>query len=251
MSRPGMDIGNAAPPVSPEGATLTALSQASPTNPPFESTLEPPLEADMQLTWPDSEDLLQTILSSDLSSWTMPLDILPFPQYSPVNAPNAQPSLGFNDSQDPSVDGGSQAVRHLSQMITSLVSHYETMLNQYMASLLAIFQSADVTAEVESTGITSVFLDGCMHMFFTQFIPSFPVLHRATFVFRDCTHPVLLNAIAIGSLFMSPRDTVAKVTWLPGFLACRQLTVFRERHFGALHTQLLLLPYVRLLALPW
>jgi Fungal specific transcription factor domain len=83
-----------------------------------------------------------------------------------------------------------------------------------------------VTAEVESTGITSVFLDGCMHMFFTKFIPSFPVLHRATFVFRDCTHPVLLNAIAIGSLFMSPRDTVAKVTYLPALLAYKELILF-------------------------
>lgn len=47
-------------------------------------------------------------------------------------------------------------------------------------------------------------------MFFAKFIPTFPILHRATFVFRDCTHPLLLNAIAIGSLYLGPKDAVAK-----------------------------------------
>lgn len=49
-------------------------------------------------------------------------------------------------------------------------------------------------------------------MFFVRFIPTFPVLHRATFVFRDCTHPLLLNAIAIGSLYLGPSDSVSKVS---------------------------------------
>lgn len=47
-------------------------------------------------------------------------------------------------------------------------------------------------------------------MFFVRFIPTFPLLHRATFVFRDCIHPLLLNAIAIGSLYLGPADAVAK-----------------------------------------
>ena len=47
-------------------------------------------------------------------------------------------------------------------------------------------------------------------MFFVKFIPTFPVLHRATFVFRECAHPLLLNAIAIGSLYLGPKDAVSK-----------------------------------------
>ena len=47
-------------------------------------------------------------------------------------------------------------------------------------------------------------------MFFVRFIPTFPVLHRATFVFRECTHPLLINAIAIGSLYLGPKDSIAK-----------------------------------------
>ncbi len=47
-------------------------------------------------------------------------------------------------------------------------------------------------------------------MFFVKFIPTFPVLHRATFIFRDCSHPLLLNAIAIGSLYLGPKDALTK-----------------------------------------
>jgi len=47
-------------------------------------------------------------------------------------------------------------------------------------------------------------------MFFVRFIPTFPVLHRSTFVFKECTHPLLLNAIAIGSLYLGPKDAIAK-----------------------------------------
>lgn len=52
-------------------------------------------------------------------------------------------------------------------------------------------------------------------MFFARFIPTLPVLHRATFVFREYTHPLLLNAIAIGSLYLGPKGSVGKgeVLW--------------------------------------
>jgi hypothetical protein len=48
-------------------------------------------------------------------------------------------------------------------------------------------------------------------MFFEKFIPIFPVIHRPTFVFRDCSAPVLLNAIALGSLFLGRDDAIEKV----------------------------------------
>lgn len=47
-------------------------------------------------------------------------------------------------------------------------------------------------------------------MFFTNFVPSLPVVHRPTFVFRDWTHPLLLNSIALGSLFMSQEQKTLK-----------------------------------------
>ena len=68
-----------------------------------------------------------------------------------------------------------------------------------------------MAAQADVTGLTPVYLDGCLHMFFENFIPLFPVVHKATFVFQEWTHTLLLNAIALGSLFMGGEAEVAKV----------------------------------------
>lgn len=164
---------------------------------------DPPLpEADSSLMWPDSEDLFQSIFANDisLSCWQLPPGTLPLPpsfdtasmvptatnltNIGGINAGNAVPS---GDSQ--------HAVHGVSQMVSTF--------------------SSSLTAAVESTSITSVFLDQCLHMFFDRFVPIFPIMHRPTFVYRDCSHPLLLNAIAIGSLYLGPEDSVAKgeVLW--------------------------------------
>jgi hypothetical protein len=64
-------------------------------------------------------------------------------------------------------------------------------------------------------------------MFFGRFIPTFPVLHRATFVFRECTQPLLLNAMAIGSLYLGPKNSIAKVIRTPLYDAFKIL-IFRS-----------------------
>ncbi|RJE22752.1 hypothetical protein PHISCL_04897 [Aspergillus sclerotialis] len=154
-------------------------------------------DLDFDLIWPDSENLFQSIMSSDTTDqWQMPLGTLPFPPLvqdvsglsfgSPSSFDNRSSSIGTIPS-----GGSHQAVRDVTEMVTS--------------------SSSSVTAAVKATSITSVFLDACLHMFFVRFIPTFPILHRATFVFRECTHPLLLNAIAIGSLYLGPKDSVAKV----------------------------------------
>ncbi|KAL4988245.1 hypothetical protein BDW68DRAFT_99097 [Aspergillus falconensis] len=153
-------------------------------------------DLDFALIWPDSENLFQSIMSSDSpDQWQIPLGSLPIP-------PVVQDVSGMNFGSPNSFDdrassigtipsGGShQAVRDVSDMVTS--------------------SSSSVTAAIKATSITSVFLDECLHMFFVRFIPTFPILHRATFVFRDCTHPLLLNAMALGSLYLGPKDSVAK-----------------------------------------
>lgn len=107
-------------------------------------------------------------------------------------------------------------------------------------------QSSSVTAEVKAKSITSVFLDECLHMFFVRFIPTFPILHRATFVFRECTHPLLLNAIAIGSLYLGPKDSAAKVGCSSRYSCACSHQNSRVRLYGAWHTQQLQHQYVRL-----
>ncbi|KXG54204.1 Transcription factor [Penicillium griseofulvum] len=153
-------------------------------------------ELDFALVWPDSENLFQSLMSSDTTDqWQMPLGTLPFPPVvQDINGMNFVSPNSFDDRRSsvgaiPS-GGGHQAVRDVTEMVTS--------------------SSSSVTAAVKATSITSVFLDECLHMFFVRFIPTFPILHRATFVFRECTHPLLLNAIAIGSLYLGPKDSVAK-----------------------------------------
>ena len=59
-----------------------------------------------------------------------------------------------------------------------------------------------------------MFLDGCLHMFFEKFNAIFPLIHRPTFVFSDWTYTLLLNAIAIGSLFMGGARDIAKGEFL-------------------------------------
>lgn len=49
-------------------------------------------------------------------------------------------------------------------------------------------------------------------MFFTKFVPIFPVIHRPTFIFRNCSAPLLLNAIALGSLFLGTKEATVKVS---------------------------------------
>ncbi|SRR6266487_7177266 len=67
-----------------------------------------------------------------------------------------------------------------------------------------------LTAQIESTGITSSFLDTCMQMFFEKFIPSFPVLHKATFSVQESSHPLLFNIMALGSPFVGAKDATLK-----------------------------------------
>ncbi|KAL3461111.1 hypothetical protein BJX64DRAFT_171854 [Aspergillus heterothallicus] len=152
-------------------------------------------DLDFALIWPDSENLFQSIMSSDTSDqWQIPLGALPVPpvvqDISSMNfgSPNSFDDRASSIGTIPS-GGSHQAVRDVSDMVTS--------------------SSSSVTAAIKATSITSVFLDECLHMFFVRFIPTFPILHRATFVFRDCTHPLLLVAMALGSLYLGPKDSVS------------------------------------------
>lgn len=173
-------------------------------------------DLDFSLIWPDSENLFHSIMSSDTTEhWQMPLGTLPFPpvvqDVSTINfgSPNSFDDRSSSIGAIPS-GGSHQAVRDVTEMVTSSVSILTVFL--VFAEDLIVLQSSSVTAAIKATSITSVFLDECLHMFFVRFIPTFPILHRATFVFRECTHPLLLNAMALGSLYLGPKDSVAKVT---------------------------------------
>ncbi|PVH79349.1 hypothetical protein DL98DRAFT_420547 [Cadophora sp. DSE1049] len=136
-------------------------------------------------TWSDTDDML-AFLTSDLSS-TWPVT-LPVAQFQPnFESPGSVLSPLEDDSQS---GQGHQAMQQMSKLISVL--------------------SSNLTSEIMNTGITSSFLDTCLHVFFDKFIPSFPVLHKATFVVKESSHPLLLNIMALGSLFVGAKDAVPK-----------------------------------------
>jgi hypothetical protein len=139
--------------------------------------------------WGETDGMLE-FLTSDIST-TWPL-ALPMTQFEPslfdgVHGP-VLPLL--KDSSQTSNAQGHQAMQQMSRLISVL--------------------SSNLTAEIQNTGITSSFLDTCMHVFFDKFSPSFPILHRATFAVKDSSHPLILNIVALGSLFVGAKDAVAK-----------------------------------------
>lgn len=72
--------------------------------------------------------------------------------------------------------------------------------------------SKGVTSAVEELPeLTSVFLDNCLQSYFTHFNARFQILHRPTFVYRDSSPSLVLNAIALGSLYIGSTDAIAKV----------------------------------------
>jgi hypothetical protein len=116
-------------------AATTGLQQVTPT-----------AELDFELIWPDSEDLFQTIMSSDaVNHWQVPLGTLPFPaeNYAASNSSFGSPS-SFDD-RVPSIGiipsgGNHQAVQNVSKMITSLVSMSITAEIVGLFTLSTVFQ---------------------------------------------------------------------------------------------------------------
>ena len=148
------------------------------------SSVETPLLGQPQ-SWIDSGDMLEFLMSD--MNWPMTLPVM---QFEPSDLQH-----GFNDS----------VIQPLTSQQTGPGHHAMQQMSRLIADL-----SSSLTAEIESTGITSAFLDTCMHVFFEKFIPSFPVLHKATFSVRESSHPLLLNIIALGSLFVGAKDALAK-----------------------------------------
>ena len=151
-------------------------------------------DADLRLIWPDSEELFNSLFSVDFAEPWLPLGTLPLPSAGDIAGEAAPGAPCQSDGSKPlsTAQPGDthRAVNGVSQMVSS-----------YTSSL---------TTAVEARSITSVFLDESLHMFFDRFIPIMPIMHRPTFIHKDCSHHLLLNAIAIGTLYLGPDDSVAK-----------------------------------------
>jgi hypothetical protein len=85
-------------------------------------------DVDFELIWPDSEDLLQTLFSSDVTNqWQIPLGTLPFSATpSSIETASFETPSSF-DRRPVSIEaiplgGNHQAVQDVSKMISSVVS---------------------------------------------------------------------------------------------------------------------------------
>ncbi|KAF9766317.1 hypothetical protein IL306_001296 [Fusarium sp. DS 682] len=162
-------------------------------------------ELDIHLEWPDSEALLHSIVTFDWGSLTLPPGSMPTPVPRLESAPQANvsfdvQSVDVEENQDADqlspVNGSRDAIQSLSDMVTCL--------------------SQNVTSAAKSLPeLNPAFLDSCLQAYFSHFNIYFPILHRPTFVYRDCSPSLILNAIALGSLFIGTDEAVqgGEVLW--------------------------------------
>jgi hypothetical protein len=147
-------------------------------------TFQQPGDASSLPLWTEADDMLEFLTSDFSSSWPVALPVTQFEPSSLGSIDGSIPPPTENHGQ------GHQAMHQMSRLISVL--------------------SSNLTTEIQNTGITSSFLDTCMHVFFDRFNPSLPVLHRATFALKESSHPLLLNIMALGSLFIGARDAIPK-----------------------------------------
>ena len=113
------------PPITP---SASAQTMGVPRAPQHSELNHAASDLDFDLIWPDSENLFQSIMSSDTTDqWQMPLGTLPFPPLvqdvsgltfgSPNSFDHRSPSIGTIPS-----GGSHEAVRDVTEMVTSSVS---------------------------------------------------------------------------------------------------------------------------------
>ncbi|KAK3643999.1 hypothetical protein LTR56_009851 [Elasticomyces elasticus] len=167
------------------GDTLLWPAQnAAPLN---NNALQPDLSS--SLLWPDSEDLFLSLTDGGLWDHSMPglISLERLPHGGPQAIPAPPVVVGLSPYDEPTVtEDGRRAVQTTNGLLTN------TLLS--------------VTSNAALFDLTPRFLDSSLHTFFTKFLPILPIIHRPTFVYRECSAPLLLNAISLGSLFIGTQD---------------------------------------------
>ncbi|KAK4890534.1 hypothetical protein LTR27_010815 [Elasticomyces elasticus] len=165
----------------------TLLWPAQNAAPPSNNALQPDLSS--SLLWPDSEDLFLSLTDGGLWDHSMPglMSLERLPQGGPQAIAAPPVVVGLSPYDEPTVtEDGRRAVQITNGLLTN------TLLS--------------VTSNAALFDLTPRFLDSSLHTFFTKFLPILPIIHRPTFVYRECSAPLLLNAISLGSLFIGTQD---------------------------------------------
>ncbi|KAI4148522.1 MAG: hypothetical protein LQ340_005055 [Diploschistes diacapsis] len=146
-------------------------------------------ESPYELVWPECEFLIETALSVNDQSNTDPFP----PPLSYVNDKKELAPPFFHEPYPQPIASAESSSYHMDGMQT-------VHSNIFLATMTAVKYGAFPPA----------FLDRCLNIFFERFVSTLPVLHRATFVFQEYTPPILLSAMAIGSLYMEKQGSRAR-----------------------------------------
>ncbi|KAI9925552.1 hypothetical protein MW887_005933 [Aspergillus wentii] len=148
----------------------------------------------------DSDGLLEWLMPDFHMASVVPLPFTDLPSAAPVQGNPSEATIA--DIAPHRASGGEKTAIH---QIYTLIEDLSKRLH----------------SDLHNTGITSAFLDACLHEFFNRVSPSFPVLHEPTFSTRETIPPLLLNIVALGSLFVCLPDSVQKgeILWRLGHTA--------------------------------
>ncbi|KAJ9605679.1 hypothetical protein H2200_009528 [Cladophialophora chaetospira] len=178
----------------PQDPTLDAIGdigfqQALPAMSAFDASV---VEPSSMPFFSDTEDVLQYIFPSP-ANWALPF-------------PEAQ-ALTFSDHASPAQDD--QNSRERSNQIDQTSPPALLQLNAMITD-----NSARYKREIRQKGITSRFFEVSLSLFFSQLNPTFPIVHEATWTLKNTSPFLLLNMVALGSLFIGNDDAIVKGEFL-------------------------------------
>lgn len=151
----------------------------------------------------ESDNLLEWLMSDLNGASIVPLPLIDFPGSSNTTESLHIPVSGDLEAQvaQPIQGPGNMALNQIYKLIDDL--------------------SRKLNSDVHRSGFTSAFLDASLHEFFKRVSPSFPVIHEQTFSLQRSIPPLLLNMVALGSLFVCEKGAVEKgeMLWRLGHTA--------------------------------
>lgn len=174
-------------------------------------------------TFEDSDELLEWLMAG-YNQTDASLPLAEFPDFNNLILPTDTGFLGDSAlfSNPPEAMGVQQLFRQLDDM------------------------SKRLSSDIDNCGITSDFLDACLHEFLERVSPAFPVIHAPTFSSQRTIPPLLLNMVALGSLFVCLPNAIRKgeLLWRLGYTAVatswRTLISLRRPHDKCDSVQLVL-----------
>ena len=184
----------------------SSISATRPSCAPPVDRLGPHLTEPQGILPVESGDLLEWLMSDLNGAPVVPLPLIDIPpgSSSANDVLNLNYHLGDLDTESSLTNAsapGNMALDQIYRMIDDL--------------------SRRLNSDVHRSGFTSAFLDSCLQEFFTRISPNFPVIHKQTFSPQKSIPPLLLNMVALGSLFVCEKDAIEKgeMLWRLGHTA--------------------------------